>query len=260
MSRILKIKNFRNIGLEKEETVILNYSLEKGKMGNVVYLIGTNNSGKSNILDALSLFYNNNLSASRDKTNLYKYSDKDLKPEISLEIIHKEGKCTSNISSTIGLNNEKLYVTNIHKEYEFTENQLDNVIIKIETICAEYDEFSTDLDDVKNSEKFELKIIKFISFLKKLENHSNRYYYSSNSGIFNEIKELNDKDSKALLKFYEINKNNSQEDIANNYMKSKLGYPFDISIIKYNDTNISPNEFKTSYNYLRDSIFFHFVI
>ena len=205
MSRILKIKNFRNIGLEKEETVILNYSLERGKMGNVVYLIGANNSGKSNILDALSLFYNNNLSASRDKTNLYKYSDKDLNPEISLEVIHKEGKYTSNISSTIRLNNEKLYVFNIPKEYEFTENQLDTVIKKIETICAEHNEFSKDLDDVKHNQKFELKLIKFIAFLKKFENISNNYYYSNIRGMFNRIKELNDKDSRALLKFYENN-------------------------------------------------------
>ena len=61
MSRILKIKNFRNIGLEEEQKLIINYSLEKGKMGNVIYLLGANNSGKSNILDAFLIYHNNNL-------------------------------------------------------------------------------------------------------------------------------------------------------------------------------------------------------
>lgn len=61
MSRILKIKNFRNIGLEEEQKLIINYSLEKGKMGNVIYLLGANNSGKSNILDAFLIYHSNNL-------------------------------------------------------------------------------------------------------------------------------------------------------------------------------------------------------
>ena len=56
MKRVLKIEKFRNIGLEKTEQLVLNQSMEKGKMGNLVILIGANNSGKSNVLDALCQF------------------------------------------------------------------------------------------------------------------------------------------------------------------------------------------------------------
>lgn len=56
MERVLEIEKFRNLGLDKKEKLIINKSLEKGKMGDLVILIGANNSGKSNVLDALLAF------------------------------------------------------------------------------------------------------------------------------------------------------------------------------------------------------------
>ena len=50
MQRIISLSKFRNFGLDKEEYFILNQTLEKGKMGDLVIIIGPNNSGKSNIL------------------------------------------------------------------------------------------------------------------------------------------------------------------------------------------------------------------
>lgn len=56
-SRVLQIRNFRNIGLHKkeeamyQELIINNYYDEI--MGNLIILIGENNVGKSNILRAL---------------------------------------------------------------------------------------------------------------------------------------------------------------------------------------------------------------
>ncbi len=59
--RRFMIKNFRNIapfrteskGDEGAECLVLNKSLEKDKVGGIVTLIGDNNCGKSNVLDAL---------------------------------------------------------------------------------------------------------------------------------------------------------------------------------------------------------------
>lgn len=57
--RFLKIKNFKNIGITKEEDqwerLYLNNSLDKDKIGELIILIGENNVGKSNILDAIIL-------------------------------------------------------------------------------------------------------------------------------------------------------------------------------------------------------------
>lgn len=56
--RFLKIKNFKNIGITKGEdeyqTLYLNNSLYKDKIGELIILIGENNVGKSNVLDAIN--------------------------------------------------------------------------------------------------------------------------------------------------------------------------------------------------------------
>ena len=74
MERRLEISSFRNIGFEEgkpsKEGLILNHSLTKGSLGDLVILIGANNSGKSNVLDAL-LAYGDKRISDRDVTDLY---------------------------------------------------------------------------------------------------------------------------------------------------------------------------------------------
>ena len=82
MERALYIKNYRNIGFGKSERIVLNHSLEKGKMGDLVILIGANSAGKSNVLDALCSFSNKSFQ-SRDITTL-SYEDQYRNPQISL--------------------------------------------------------------------------------------------------------------------------------------------------------------------------------
>ena len=88
MERALYISKYRNIGFEKDERIVLNNSLEKGKMGNLVILVGANNSGKSNVLAALNSF-NKQLLTERDLTTL-SYDEKSQKPTLSL--CSKDGK------------------------------------------------------------------------------------------------------------------------------------------------------------------------
>ena len=58
--RALRIEAFRNIGFKDgkpwHERLVLNNSLKKGELGDLLNLIGANNSGKSNVLDALEIF------------------------------------------------------------------------------------------------------------------------------------------------------------------------------------------------------------
>lgn len=65
-------KNFRNIGLDREEELLLNnyYENSKNKFGDLIILIGANNTGKSNVLDGLEKFANCKIDLLRDKTNL----------------------------------------------------------------------------------------------------------------------------------------------------------------------------------------------
>ncbi|MDE6059080.1 MAG: ATP-binding protein [Clostridia bacterium] len=82
MKRVLRIEKFRNIGLEGKETLVLNHSLKKGKMGNLVILIGENNAGKSNVLDALMKLATKEISKN-DVTEL-NYENEYQNPRLSL--------------------------------------------------------------------------------------------------------------------------------------------------------------------------------
>lgn len=53
--RAVTIKNFRNLGLKNETSIVINRTIEKDQLGNVVIIVGQNNSGKSNVLDAIEV-------------------------------------------------------------------------------------------------------------------------------------------------------------------------------------------------------------
>ena len=83
MERKIKFEKFRNIGLEETQSLVLNSNFEKGKMGNLIIVIGSNNSGKSNVLDGVCKLRNDEHINERDQTNLY-YENEYKNPSISL--------------------------------------------------------------------------------------------------------------------------------------------------------------------------------
>lgn len=52
IKRILEISNFKNIGIDDKESLLINYDVKTP--GDLLILIGPNNSGKSNVLSALN--------------------------------------------------------------------------------------------------------------------------------------------------------------------------------------------------------------
>lgn len=82
MERALYLTKYRNMGLKEPQRFVLNSFNDKSQMGNLVILIGANNSGKSNVLDALESFGNKRM-LERDVTDL-SYEPQDRKPQISL--------------------------------------------------------------------------------------------------------------------------------------------------------------------------------
>ncbi|GAA8093761.1 hypothetical protein Kazakh3177_02400 [Helicobacter pylori] len=52
--RVLKLHHFRNLGRKSPAELLLNSSFEKH--GELVVLVGENNVGKSNVLEALKIF------------------------------------------------------------------------------------------------------------------------------------------------------------------------------------------------------------
>ena len=91
--RKLVIKNFRNLapfctGTEKDsnkdkEFLTINRSLEGEELGGIVTLIGVNNSGKTNVLDALVSFGYQEYD--EDDYTDFLYTDK-IKPNVSMNV------------------------------------------------------------------------------------------------------------------------------------------------------------------------------
>lgn len=82
MERALYLTKYRNMGLTEPQRLVLNNFTDKSKMGNLVILIGANNAGKSNVLDALESFGKKRI-FERDVTD-FSYEPQDQKPQISL--------------------------------------------------------------------------------------------------------------------------------------------------------------------------------
>lgn len=92
-NRTLVISNFRNLGPfcggkgkefnEDKAFLKINRSLERDALGGLVILVGVNNSGKSNVLDALGKYHSNVFEPS-DYTDFTFASD--VKPSISMNI------------------------------------------------------------------------------------------------------------------------------------------------------------------------------
>ena len=86
MERALRIEGYRNIGFKDEkphrERLVINNSLKKGELGDLIILIGANNAGKSNVLDALETFGNKQIQE-RDVTDLY-MEEECRKPALTL--------------------------------------------------------------------------------------------------------------------------------------------------------------------------------
>lgn len=107
--RFLKIKNFKNIGIDKYQYLNLNNTLDPYKMGELVIIIGENNVGKSNILEAIERINSNNLE--KDIPDFIGF-DKSL-PEISLVCIENEYKNEATHKREGNYNTLKIYIDDL---------------------------------------------------------------------------------------------------------------------------------------------------
>lgn len=84
MERRITISKFRNLGFDEPTHLTINKSLKEGEIGDLIIIIGQNNSGKSNVLNALETIPSLQF-AEKDVTTL-SFDSKDLIPEIRFEV------------------------------------------------------------------------------------------------------------------------------------------------------------------------------
>lgn len=125
--RFLKIQNFRNIGvtknLEEFQTLYLNNTLNKDEIGELIILIGENNVGKSNILDAVNVISPiENIKSIDLKKDIPDFMDyEDAKPRIKL--IYADKNESQKIEYFLDENFDINYNSNLEKEHNTIETK-----------------------------------------------------------------------------------------------------------------------------------------
>ena len=279
MERALRISAYRNIGFKDgkpwDERLVINNSLKRGELGDLLILIGPNNSGKTNVLDALTAFKNKEIQ-DRDITDLY-YDEKCRIPAISLS------------ARTENKNDEFAYKISLSAG--------DKIVFPNETIDAEKEPSYSTI----TAENF-YPLVEELAIWQK-EQFRNIYSYRSHSPIlfnyYNTGSELNsvdfplsDKDLKTLilavfsqmdkevdwwrtqqqystpannflfkeyinyLNYKSANSTSKLSTEINKYYKKKYGYNFIPNIVSYVNKDISGNDFRTTYSNIKKSDFF----
>lgn len=160
--RFLKIKNFKNIGIDKYQYLNLNNTLDPYKMGELIIIIGENNVGKSNILEAIERINSNNLE--KDIPDFIGF-DKSL-PEISLVCVENEYKNEATHKREGNYNTLKIYLDDAgftKTSIEFA-NSNENIINNANNDSKEKEDNKVnggnETKEITNSDSEEVDIIK----------------------------------------------------------------------------------------------------
>ena len=151
--RFLKIKNFKNIGIDKYQYFDLNNTLDPYKMGELIIIVGENNVGKSNILEAIERISSKNLE--KDIPDFIGYDKSS--PEISLVCVENEYKNKETHKREGNYNTLKIYLDetgSTKTSIEFAENN-ENIINEVNLLDKEVKRVLDELSKIQYSKEFE---------------------------------------------------------------------------------------------------------
>lgn len=285
--RFLKIKNFKNIGITKEEDqwerLYLNNSLDKDKIGELIILIGENNVGKSNILDAINIINIASKSKNENFKNCKPYFKgyNDCLPK--LKLVYKGDNNNSedkNNSYDLELNIDEYgntqLISNIEKDKKIIspELNLDKVMIEFESkflhftdkkltifIFQKYNKYINRLNILKsnyhNIINGEENTIKKYERLKKLYQELKEFFndFAGNSML------LMAKKNNLNIRFIDLDTiaytEQKEVETYKDIIKEKYDIDFIPNIIYYKEEHIKVEELKTTPEKIKDSKFFN---
>lgn len=271
--RFLKIKNFKNIGITKEEDqwerLYLNNSLDKDKIGELIILIGENNVGKSNILDAINTI---SLTEKSKKSQNFKNCMPDFMDYEEcipkLKLVYKDDENNSyDLELNIDENGNAELLNSLPKDTKIIEPELnlDKVIKEFESKFSSYTKEIIDYG--YNNYELDNIIKAYNNIIDSKENINTKYeklkglyarlaeffryfvdYYNNRVGYSLQIKELTfiDLDTIAYIK---------QKDV--DIIKEKYDIDFIPNIVLYKEEHIKDEDLITTPEEIKDSKFFN---
>lgn len=270
--RFLKIKNFKNIGITKEEDqwerLYLNNSLDKDKIGELIILIGENNVGKSNILDAINSI---SLTEKSKKSQNFKKCMPDFMDYEEclpkLKLVYKDDENNScDLELNIDENGNAELLNSLPKDTKIIEPELnlDKVIKEFESKFSSYTEerrgyaYNYELDNIikvynniiDSKENINTKYETLKGLYARLAEFFRYFvdYYNGRVGYSLQIKELTfiDLDTIAYIK---------QKDV--DIIKEKYDIDFIPNIVLYKEEHIKDEDLITTPEEIKDSKFFN---
>ena len=268
--RSLRIEAFRNIGFKDEkpwrERLVLNGSLKKGELGNLLIVIGANNSGKSNVLDALRIIGNEQISE-RDVTDLLFDEDECKQPKISLFARDEGDKEDKYAYIREFEKDDAVVVPNIEeKEYKCHYSNKETILNDLSSL-ADYERNL--YDDSKD-----IQMLKNEFSSANLKEISDEVFYDLTSRIFKILDNYKKNASNFYRPYWDdfvsrisrrsigkdwIQKNSAKQDNIeklNILFKEEYGYNFIPKILSYKEKQISNKDLNVEYGVIGNSPFF----
>lgn len=228
-TRSLRIEKFRNIAIDEPATLVLNHSMEEGEQGNLIILIGENNSGKSNILDALLCLRNKSIEK-RDRTNL-EFGEEYQTPMLSL--VTTDGKQEYACVLKYGFSSYEAYASPSKKQTpSLTKQEAIRVCSYMEYYLSVPSKIKETLQNEKSS-KQEIELA-----IKEVIDRVQNYYAQKNSHPYYNIIETIRQN---LPTFYDMLSQNQLATLNTEY-KERYGIDILPKIIRYEEKTITNND------------------
>lgn len=281
--RFLKIKNFKNIGITKEEEqwerLYLNNSLDKDKIGELIILIGENNVGKSNILDAINIISLAKKYRNENFKNCLPYFSgyNDCLPKLKLVYIDDDNN-SCDLELNIDEDGNAELISNIAKDKKIIQPKLkltlDKVMIEFESKFLHFKDKElkrfVQLDILKYNDKFNIIKESYANIINSEKNINTKYeklkeLYLELKEFFNDFVDYYNKiffiRKKNKLPFIDLDTiaytKEKEVETYKDIIKEKYDIDFIPNIFFYKEEHIKDEEFITTPEKIKGSKFFN---
>ncbi len=190
--RVLKLHHFRNLGRKSPAKLLLNSSFEN-KHGGLVVLVGENNVGKSNVLEALTIFNDADVKLCSEN-DCFKAHEKDSLLSLEEEVI-LDHKITGFPCVDLKISEELKELSKILISYPFEKHvealgEQCNNFVSIPTNNNDYSNICTLVSDFINLITSYNSLESFLHFYKeklKLSELVTKYADATNNLLFKEL-------------------------------------------------------------------------
>lgn len=218
MQRSIRFSKFRNLGFDKDDYLILNGDFQKGKVGNLVILIGPNNAGKSNVLEGIIKACSDVSLCERDITDL-SFEEKDRTP--SLALVYRDDKSTIELVREYNKNSSWRVVSGDMPSIKPSNTDIKKDILMMRSIAKKYGYLLPSLDKLAN--EIDNKTINSDALYDRAISVLNEYQSNAryHSGYKNFLDILKNSDVQLVIHYAALN--GGKSDFVKSYIKKECG-------------------------------------